>query len=192
MIAMCDFQAARWTMSGEVPGQAGNDHPTSIPTGVFRTGDGYINIAAAGDAIFRRFCEAIDAADLATDDKFATNQARSANRDLLNRQIEDRIARYDSKTLIGMLNAAGVPAGPIYKMDQVFADPQVRHLGMAQPAMSAKLGRIDLVGQAIKLNRTEFRIRTAAPEQGEHTEAVLQEFGYDAAAIAGLRDRGIV
>lgn len=192
MIAMCDFQAARWTMSGEVPGQAGNDHPTSIPTGVFKTRDGYINIAAAGDAIYRRFCTAIDAPDLAADERFASNQVRSANRDLLNKEIEARIARYGSQELVAMLNAAGVPAGPIYKMNEVFADPQVRHLRMAQPAMAAALGRIDLVGQGVKLNRTEFRIRAAAPEQGEHTEAVLREFGYDAAAIAGLRDRGIV
>lgn len=192
MIAMCDFQAARWTMSGEVPGQAGNDHPTSIPTGVFQTKDGYINIAAAGDTIYRRFCDAIDAAELATDDRFASDQARSANRALLNKQIEARTARYASAELVEILNVAGVPAGPIYKMDQVFADPQVRHLKMAQPTLSAKLGRIDLVGQAIRLNRTEFSIRAAAPELGEHTEAVLQEFGYDAQTIAALRDRGVI
>lgn len=192
MIAMCDFQAARWTMSGEIPGQAGNDHPTAIPTGVFKTSDGYINIAAAGDVIYKRFCKAIDASDLTTDERFATDAARSANRALLNKEIEARIARYDSKELVAILNEAGVPAGPIYRMDQVFADPQVQHLRMAQPTSSAKLGKFDLVGQAIKLNRTEFRIRSAAPEQGEHTGEVLEEFGYDAATIAKLRDQGIV
>lgn len=192
MIAMCDFQAARWTMSGEVPGQAGNNHPTSIPTGVFRTKDGYINIAAAGDTIYRRFCNAIDAPDLITDERFSCDEARRTHRDLLNGEIEARIARYDSKQLVGILNLAGVPAGPIYKMDEVFADPQVRHLRMAQPAISARLGRIDLVGQAIKLSGAEFEIVAAAPEQGEHTDSVLQEFGYDAATIATLRDRGIV
>ena len=192
MIAMCDFQAARWTMSGEVPGQAGNDHPTSIPTGVFRTKDGYINIAASGHVIFRRFCNAIEAPDLANDERFVSDEARSANRVLLNKEIETRIAGYGSKELVEVLNAAGVPAGPIYKMDQVFSDPQVQHLQMAQSAISPKLGRIDLVGQAIKLSRAEFRIQSAAPEQGQHTEAVLEEFGYDSATLARLRDRGIV
>jgi len=192
MIAMCDFQAARWTMSGEIPGQAGNDHPTSIPTGVFKTKNGYINIAAAGDTIYRRFCQAIDAADLITDKRFITDEVRSKNRDVLNSEITSRIARYDSKELVGILNAAGVPAGPIYKMDEVFADPQVQHLKMAQPAISTNLGKIDLVSQAIKMSRTEFRIRTAAPEQGEHTEAVLREFGYDITTIADLRERGIL
>jgi formyl-CoA transferase len=192
MITMCDFQAARWTMSGEIPGQAGNDHPTSIPTGVFKTKDGYINIAAAGDTIYRRFCQAIDAADLITDDRFSTDEVRSKNRDLLNREITSRIARYDSKELVEMLNTAGVPAGPIYKMDEVFADPQVQYLKMAQPAFSTHLGKIDLVGQPIKLSRTEFKIRTAAPEQGEHTEVLLRELGYDPTTIADLRDRGIL
>jgi crotonobetainyl-CoA:carnitine CoA-transferase CaiB-like acyl-CoA transferase len=192
MIAMCDFQAARWTMSGEIPGQAGNDHPTSIPTGVFRTKDGYINIAASGDVIYRRFCNAIEAADLATDERFASDKARSANRVHLNQEIEARTTRYASDHLVAILNAAGVPAGPIYKMDQVFADPQVRHLQMAQPAHSAKLGKIDLVGQAIKLNGAEFKIHSAAPEQGEHTDAVLQEFGFDREMIASWRCRGII
>jgi len=192
MIAMCDFQAARWTMSGEIPGQAGNDHPTSIPTGVFKTKDGYINIAAAGDTIYKRFCQAIDAADLITDKRFFTDEVRSKNRDVLNSEITSRIAQYDSKELVGILNAAGVPAGPIYKMDEVFADPQVQHLKMAQPALSTNLGKIDLVSQAIKMSRTEFRIRAAAPEQGEHTEVVLRELGYDITTIADLRERGIL
>jgi formyl-CoA transferase len=192
MIATCDFQAARWTMAHEVPGQAGNDHPTSIPTGVFKTKDGHINIAASGQHIYKRLCEAIGASELVTDERFANDKARSRNRVALNAALEARTAQYDSRQLVALLNQAGVPAGPIYSMDQVFADPQVRHLKMARPVQSAALGTIELVSQAIEMNRTPFQMRRAAPERGEHTEEVLGELGYDADAIAELRRRKVI
>jgi len=192
MISMCDFQAARWTIAKDVPGQAGNNHPTSIPTGVFKTKDGYINIAASGGHIYKRFCESINAPELMTDEKFSTDKARRANRDLLNAEIEKRVGAYGSAELVEKLNKAGVPAGPIYKMDEMFDDPQVKHLRMAHPVNSPKLGPIELIGQAINMSRTPFEMRTATPEQGEHTEAVLQEAGYDAAAIASFKQRGVI
>ena len=187
MIATCDFQAARWTMSHEVPGQAGNDHPTSIPTGMFKTRDGHINIAASGQHIYQRLCEAIGAPELVADERFLTDRLRSKNRAALNAAIEQRTVTHGSADLVTLLNHAGVPAGPIYTMDQVFADQQVQHLKMAQPVHSAALGDIELVGQAINMSRTQFAIRSAAPEQGEHSEEVLREFGYDDGAIARLR-----
>ena len=190
MISMCDFQAARWTLAKDVPGQAGNNHPTSIPTGVFKTKDGYINIAASGGHIYKRFCESIKAPELMTDERFSTDKARAKNRDVLNAEIEKRVATYGSAELVEMLNKAGVPAGPIYKMDEMFADPQVKHLKMAHPVHSPKLGDIELIGQAINMSRTPFEMRSATPEQGEHTEAVLKEAGYDAAAIASFKQRG--
>jgi crotonobetainyl-CoA:carnitine CoA-transferase CaiB-like acyl-CoA transferase len=192
MISMCDFQAARWTIAKDVPGQAGNNHPTSIPTGVFKTKDGYINIAASGGHIYKRFCESISAPELMTDEKFSTDKARRANRDLLNAEIEKRVGAYGSAELVEKLNKAGVPAGPIYKMDEMFADPQVKHLKMAHPVNSAKLGPIELIGQAINMSRTPFEMRTATPEQGEHTEAVLKEAGYDPAQIASFKQRGVI
>jgi formyl-CoA transferase len=127
-------------MSHEVPGQAGNDHPTSIPTGVFRTRDGHINIAASGMHIYKRLCEAIGAPELAQDQRFLTDKSRSQNRTALNALIEARTSRYASAELVGLLNQAGVPAGPIYTMDQVFADPQVQHLQMARAVQSDELG----------------------------------------------------
>src|SRR5215831_14822611 len=127
MISMCDFQAARWTIAKDVPGQAGNNHPTSIPTGVFKSKDGYVNIAAAGNHIYKRFCESIDAPEFLTDERFSTDKARRANRDLLNDEIEKRTVKYTSAELVEMLNKAGVPTGPIYKMDEMFADAQVKH-----------------------------------------------------------------
>ena len=191
-IAMLDFQAARWLIAGEVPEQAGNDHPTSIPTGVFKTRDGYINIASAGDEIYRRLCRALDAPALADHPDYTTGRSRSQNRKALNAAIEEITSQRDSAEWIDRLNKAGVPTGPIYSIDQVFADPQVQHLGIAQPVDHPSLGRLDLVGQAVTLSRTPSRLVSASPEPGEHTDAILRELGYADSDIAGLHQRGVV
>jgi formyl-CoA transferase len=186
-ISLLDFQAARWLIAKEVPGQAGNDHPTSIPTGVFPTSDGHINIAAAGSHIYKRFCEAIGAGHLATDPDYATDKLRSKNRVALNAIIAEITRTKTSRAWVDIFNEAGVPAGPIYKMDEVFADPQVQHLGMAAPVHSDKLGDIEVVNQPITLSRTPSAMTRATPEKGEHTDEILAEFGYSADAITTLR-----
>jgi crotonobetainyl-CoA:carnitine CoA-transferase CaiB-like acyl-CoA transferase len=190
-IAMCDFQAARWTIGKEVPPQAGNNHPTSIPTGVFKTKDGHINIAAAGGVIYKRFCEVLKAPEL-MQPPFDTAGGRSKNRDALNAKIETYILARSSKEWVDLLNEAGVPSGPIYKMDEMFADPQVKHLGIAEKVVHPKLGEQKVIGQAVVLSRTPSKIRTATPELGEHTEDVLKEFGYTPAQIGEFRTRKIV
>jgi len=191
-ISMLDFQAARWTIGKEVPGQAGNNHPTSIPTGVFATADGYINIAAAGDDIYRRLCKALNADYLAADPLFATGRARSDNRDALNEAIEAITRGKTSAEWIEALNRASVPSGPIYKMNEVFADAQVKHLAMTRTVHQTKLGDVEVVGQPIELSRTPWSIRSASPEPGEHTDTVLQELGYSAAEIAALHSAKVV
>jgi crotonobetainyl-CoA:carnitine CoA-transferase CaiB-like acyl-CoA transferase len=191
-ISMLDFQAARWTIAHEVPGQAGNNHPTSIPTGVFQTADGYINIAAAGDDIFRRLCKAMDMNDWAADPRYATGRARSENRDALNEAIGAITRHKTSAEWIEALNKAGVPSGPIYKMNEVFADAQVKHLAMTRVVPHKVLGDVEVIGQPIELSRTPWSIRSASPEPGEHTATVLSELGYSANEIAALRAGKVV
>ena len=191
-IFMLDFQAARWTMSHEVARQAGNNHPTSIPTGVFQTSDGYINLAVAGGAIWERFCKAVGREDWITNPAYKTGPDRSKNRDALNAEIEALTRTKPSDQWIDAFNKAGVPAGPIYSIDKVFADPQVQHLGMAQTVHSEKLGDIDLVAQAIGLSRTPSTFAVAPPERGEHTDEVLSEIGLSDGEIADLRKRNVI
>ena len=191
-ISMLDFQAARWLVAREVPGQAGNDHPTSIPTGVFPTRDGHINIAASGQHIFTRLCRAIGAEHLLTDPDFTSGEKRSENRVRLSAEIATRTSRYTSGELVERLNAAGVPSGPIYSIDQMFADPQVEHLGMAVPMPHPTSKNVAVVNQAATLSRTPAAINRPTPALGEHTDQVLADLGYDAVAIRDLRDRGVI
>jgi crotonobetainyl-CoA:carnitine CoA-transferase CaiB-like acyl-CoA transferase len=190
-VFMLDFQNARWLMDGEVPKQAGNNHPTSIPTGVFKTSDGFINIAVAGQAIWERFCKAVEPAWLDEAD-YKTPKLRSTNRDKLNAAIETKIKEQSSKHWVDGLNKAGVPAGPIYKMDEVFADPQVQHLGIAQPIHSSMRGDTKMVRQPVRLSRTPSQLVVSPPKAGEHNDEVLKELGYDDATIASFRQRGVI
>ena len=191
-IFMLDFQAARWLLEKEVAPQAGNNHPTSIPTGVFKTADGHINIASAGEAIWQRLCKAIEAPELLDDPRYADGAARSDNRDALNAAIDGHTQNYTSENLIALLNAAGVPCGPIYSVDQVFQDPQVKHLGMAQPVHHPELGDIELVGQPFTLSRHGNKLRTATPSRGQDTAAVLGELGLTDEEIADFQTRHVV
>ena len=191
-VFMLDFQATRWLVDHEVPKQAGNNHPTSIPTGVFATADGHINVAVAGQEIWRRFCQAIGHEELTRNPAYAEPADRSSNRDALNAELAAILRRASSAHWIELLNQAGVPCGPINTIDQVFADPQVRHLGLAQGVRSHERGDIELVGQPIVMSRTPSRIRTPPPLMGEHTEELLRELGYDDGRIAELRAAEVI
>ncbi|MEE8338027.1 MAG: CoA transferase [Dehalococcoidia bacterium] len=193
-IMMLDFQAARWLIGGEVPPQAGNNHPTAVPTGVFRTTDGHINIAAAGGEMFRRMCEALDAPELAEHEHFSDPRVRAGHRDELNEAIETITVTRPSAQWITVMNEGGVPCGPINTIDQTFADPQVQHLGIAIPMDSPSIGATQVVGQAVNLSRTPSpdHVLRPTPELGEHTEEVLGPLGYDADRVAALREAGVL
>jgi len=192
MVQMLDFQAARYLKEGEVPGQAGNDHPTNIPTGVFPTTNGHINIAVAGAIMFERCCQALGHPEWNDDKQFSTSAARSKNRAEMNFVISEVTKTNTSEYWIELLNGVGCPAGPINSMDQVFADAQVQHLEMAVGVDHARLGKFDVVNQAIKMSRTPSKIRTASPDQGEHTDAILVELGYEELQIAQMHENGVV
>ncbi|HZT89944.1 MAG TPA: CaiB/BaiF CoA-transferase family protein [Stellaceae bacterium] len=192
-IFMLDFQAARYLMKGEVAGQEGNNHPTSPGTGTFRTADGYINLAASGDSLWRRFCEAAGAKDLLENPDFANVVARAKNRPALNAHLAEIIRRHPNAWWVETMSKAGVPCGPINTIDQVFADPQVQHLGIARPIDHPKLGPQKVVGQPIHLSGFPQPERLQpTPDQGQHTDEVLRGLGYSDAAIADLRRSGAI
>jgi formyl-CoA transferase len=192
MIAMMDFQAARWLVEEDVPGQAGNDHPTSMPTSVYPTSDGFVNLAAAGNPIFARMAEAFGDPGLAKNPDYANAKLRSQNRVALNEAIAVHTRRYTSATLIDLLAKAGVPCGPIYKMDEVFEDAQVRHLGMAVKVPKPDGGEMSLVGPAMKLSRTPAQMKRTAGAAGEHNDEILRSLGYAETEIAALREGKVI
>jgi crotonobetainyl-CoA:carnitine CoA-transferase CaiB-like acyl-CoA transferase len=191
-IFMLDFQAARWLMEKDVAQQAGNDHPTSIPTGVFKTSDGYINIATTGGRIWQRFAEALGAPDLPNRPEYATAPDRSKNRKALNAEINKLTQTKSTEAWVKEFNAAGVPCGPINSIDQVFEDEQVKHLGMAEDVPNAENRHIRLVSQPFKLSRTPSKLAAPPPEFGEQTDEVLVEFGFSASEIAELKQAKVV
>ena len=189
-IFMLDFQAARWLTEGHVPKQAGNNHPTSIPTGVFKTQDGYINIATTGQRIWERFCRAVGLEALIANPDYATSKGRSVNRDRLNAEIAEVLAGDTSSAWVERMNAAGVPCGQIYAIDEMFADPQVEHLDTSAKIVSPHTGELTLLRQPMTLSRTPSRMERHPPALGEHTHEVLSEEGFSTQEIAALsRDR---
>lgn len=192
MIAMLDFQAARWTVKNEVPVQAGNNHPTSIPTGVFQTKDGYINIAVAGEATWARFCSSLNKEQWQDHPDFCNAKQRSDNRHQLNELINEITITRSSDDWIKVFEEAGVPSGPIYTIDKTFDDPQVKHLEMTGTVSSPVMGDMDLIAQPVILDRTPSSIKVAPPERGDATNEILLELGVDEKDLARLRDAEII
>jgi crotonobetainyl-CoA:carnitine CoA-transferase CaiB-like acyl-CoA transferase len=191
-IALLDFQAARWTVDGQVPPQEGNHHPTAVPMGTFETADGHVNLAASTQTLFKTFAELTGHSEWLDDERFAKPGARYANREALRAEISAVIRGRTSGEWVALLNPAGIPCGPIYRIDEMFDDPQVVHLRMARPVNAPGRGEISLIAQPFTFSDLDPGIRSAAPDPGEHADAVLADLGYDAAAIASLRARGVI
>jgi crotonobetainyl-CoA:carnitine CoA-transferase CaiB-like acyl-CoA transferase len=159
-----------------------------MPTSAYTTSDGYLNLSAPG-ALWKRLCEAMGRPDLLERPEFRTGQDRSKNREALKDELNATFGRRSTAEWIEMLNAAGVPCGPIYDIAQAFDDPQVRHLEAAAEVRHPQLGTIRIVNQAVKLTRTPASMARATPEKGEHTEEVLKEYGFTDGDIARLRSQ---
>ncbi len=192
LIAVMDFQSATWLVEKKVPQQQGNDHPKSMPTSAFRCKDGFINIGCGDQTRWERLARAIGKPELIDRPEYRDGHLRNVNRDPLKADLGAVFQTHTMNYWVEMLNEHSVPCGPIYSVDQVFADPQVRHQGMAASVHHPKLGDIELVGQPIHMSRTPFSIRSATPEAGEHNDGVLAEIGYSAAEIAALREKKVI
>jgi crotonobetainyl-CoA:carnitine CoA-transferase CaiB-like acyl-CoA transferase len=189
MIAMMDFQAARWTVDREVPEPAGNHHPMGVPMGCFATADGYINIGAPGGRLLRNLCDVLGLPGLPADPRFDSGAKRSANRDELNALIGDRLRTRSTASWVEALNRAGVPCGPVYRMDEVFADPQVQHLAMTEAVQHPALGRLEILRNAVRMTGGPATVRTASPDAGADTDDVLAGLGYRPEEIIQLREQ---
>lgn len=191
-VGLMDFQAARYLVEGDIAERVGNDHPTSMPTSAYSTADGYVNIGAGGDDMWRRLCSALGQPALAEDPDFRTDKDRVRNRERLNRLLNERFRTATTDQWVTRLSEADVPSGPIYTMDQVFADPQVQHARIAAPVVHPRRGEIRLVDQVVQLTRTPARVATTLEDKGGSNDDVLSELGLSAETIAGLRSQQVI
>ena len=194
MLCKLDFQGARYTMSGEIAEQQGNDHPTQTPMGTFEAKDGFVNLAAFGDVMWQRFCDALDATALYEHPAYGSSRERIALRDQIRDDINKVTRQFTVAELVDRLNAAGVPCGPINNIGQAFEDPQVKFLKMAKPAPHAELGDVNLVRSPINLSAypQPDRFDRAAPDPGADTREVLASFGFDGTTIDAWIAQGVV
>ena len=191
-IFMLDFQASRWLIAKEVAPQAGNDHPTGIPTGVFPTSDGHINIAASSARLWERFCDTIQKPEWKEKPEWKTQKGRSTDRKAINATIGEVTKTKSANHWIELFEESGIPCGPIYTIDQVFADPQVQHLGMARKMQHPELGTEEVVASAINISGYSKDIRLPTPDAGTSTDEVLRAVGYTDDQLADMRKKGVI
>lgn len=192
MIGMLDFQAARWTVASDDPPQAGNDHPTLGPMGMYKTMDGYLNLAASGGRLWEALCSELGAAEWLEDERFSSVSARKDNKAVLNLLIEERLSQDTTEHWVLRLNEVGVPCGPVNTVAEAFSDPQVQHLGIASPVSHPTAGEIKILRNATNLEGVSNDIRAASPLKGQHSEELLTQFGFSDEEIDSLSHSGVV
>ena len=194
MMSKLDFQGARYTMKGEVADQQGNDHPTQVPMGTFEAKDGFVNIAAFGDVMWKRFCDALGAKELFDDPNYQTVRDRSSRHNKIKEDMNKVTSQRTVSDLVGVLNEAGVPTGPINNIGEGFEDAQVKHLKLAKPAPHAELGDLNLVRSPINLSQfpQSESFDNAAPDPGANSVEVLEQLGFDQLRISKLQEEGVI
>jgi formyl-CoA transferase len=189
---LLDFQASRWLMAGEVAGQTGNNHPTIAPSSAYPTADGYINIAASWPAQWKKMCEVMGRTDWLENPDWRSSRGRVSNRDSLNAAIAEETRTRPSAHWVELLETAGIPCGPIYTIDEAFADPQVKHLGVAAPVDHPRLGKTRMVASPLNVSGADKSLRGPAPIRPDHTDEVLAAVGYSPAELAEMRSAGVI
>jgi crotonobetainyl-CoA:carnitine CoA-transferase CaiB-like acyl-CoA transferase len=192
LLSMLDFQAARWTIDGEEPGQTGNQHPTITPMGTFRTADGFLNVAAPNDRLWRKLCDALGRPASLDDPMFASVAARQANRHRLKELLGAEFGRYPRAELVKLLDAADVPCGPVNSVAEAFAEDQVRYLGVVTTVDHPARGPVGVLRSPIRMSRTGASLKSPAPLASADTDEVLTELGYGVDEIAQLHAEHVI
>lgn len=192
-LALMSYVASNYLVSGEPPKRYGNAHPNIVPYEVFRASDDYFAFAAGNDAQWAKFCRQVGRADWAADPRFATNPARLENRIVLVGLLNELFAGRPVAEWLALCEQIGLPAGPINSIDRVLADPQILARGMRLEVAHATEGNLPILGSPLAIPTAPVKVRLAPPTLGQHTDGILGELlGYDPAAIAALRESGVV
>jgi crotonobetainyl-CoA:carnitine CoA-transferase CaiB-like acyl-CoA transferase len=191
-VAWLTYRSGAYFASGEIPQPVGSGHPVIVPYQAFKAKDVYINIAVGNDQLWQKFCKTVGLEKVMDDPRFATNAKRVENREEIVKIVGDLVATKNGEEWLKILTDAGIPCGPIYTVDKIFADPQILHRQMLKELDHPKAGRIKVTGIPVKLSDTPGEVKTAPPVLGQHTQEILTELGYSGQDIKKLRQEKVV